>query len=113
MEKELGEFYTEGLAPHGGPGPCVDVPRGRGEAWVGVRAGLVIEPRNHGDRGADVVKAAEGNTVGGVMGARRGCRGGAGRHWGVGPSGALRSAGCRLGSGERLTATGAVRYATE
>ena len=20
MEKELGEFYTEGLAPHGGPG---------------------------------------------------------------------------------------------
>ncbi len=67
MEKELGEFYTEGLAPHGGPGPCVDVPRGRGEAWVGVRAGLVIEPRNHGDRGADVVKAAEGNTVGGVM----------------------------------------------
>src|SRR6266545_4150967 len=52
MEKELGELYTEGLAPHGGPGPCVDVPRGRGEAWVGVRAGLVLEPRNHGDRRA-------------------------------------------------------------
>src|SRR6266508_904223 len=67
MEKELGGFYTEGLAPPGGTGHCVDVPRGRGEAWVGVRAGLVIEPRNHGDRGADVVKAAEGNTVGGVM----------------------------------------------
>jgi RNA-directed DNA polymerase len=67
MEKELGEFYTEGLAPHGGPESCVDVPRGRGEALTGVRAGRVIEPRNHGNRGADVVKAAEGNTVGGVM----------------------------------------------
>jgi hypothetical protein len=58
---------AEGLAPHGGPEPCVDVPRGRGEAWVGVRVGRAIEPRNHGVRGADAVKTAEGNTVGGVM----------------------------------------------
>src|SRR5260370_42685101 len=58
---------TEGLAPHGGPGPCVDDPRGRGEAWVGVRLGRAIEPRNHRVRGADVVVMAEGNTVGGAM----------------------------------------------
>jgi hypothetical protein len=57
---------AEGLAPHGGPGPCVDVPRGRGEAWVGVRVGRVIEPRNHIVRGADAVNEAEGNTAGGV-----------------------------------------------
>jgi hypothetical protein len=58
---------TEGLAPHGGPGPCVDDPRGRGEAWVGVRVGRAIEPRNHRVRGADAVTKVEGNTVGGVM----------------------------------------------
>jgi hypothetical protein len=58
---------AEGLAPHGGPGPCVDDPRGRGEAWVGVRVGRAIEPRNHRVRGADAVVKAEGNTVGGVM----------------------------------------------
>jgi hypothetical protein len=57
---------AEGLAPHGGPGPCVDVPRGRGEAWVGVRVGRVIEPRNQWVRGADAVTQVEGNTVGGV-----------------------------------------------
>jgi hypothetical protein len=58
---------AEGLAPHGGPGPCVDDPRGRGEAWVGVRVGRAIEPRNHIFRGADAVEMAEGNIVGGVM----------------------------------------------
>lgn len=40
------ELYVEGLATHGGPEPCVDVPRGRGEALVGARAGRAIEPRN-------------------------------------------------------------------
>lgn len=40
------ELYVEGVATHGGPEPCVDVPRGRGEALVGVRAGRAIEPRN-------------------------------------------------------------------
>ena len=40
------ELYAEGLATHGGPEPCVDVPRGRGEALAGVRAGRAIEPRN-------------------------------------------------------------------
>jgi hypothetical protein len=42
------ELYVEGLATHGGPEPCVDVPRGRGEALVGARAGRAIEPRNQG-----------------------------------------------------------------
>ena len=41
------ELYAEGLASHGGPQPCVDVPRGRGEALAWARAGRVIEPRNH------------------------------------------------------------------
>jgi hypothetical protein len=40
------ELYVEGLATHGGPESCVDVPRGRGEALSGVGAGRVIEPRN-------------------------------------------------------------------
>ena len=41
------ELYVEGLATHGGPQPCVDDPRGRGEALAGARAGRAIEPRNH------------------------------------------------------------------
>src|SRR5260370_11794471 len=46
MEEEMEELYVEGPATHGGPEPCVDVPRGRGEALVGARAGQAIEPRN-------------------------------------------------------------------
>jgi hypothetical protein len=60
------ELYVEGLATHGGPEPCVDVPRGRGEALAGVRAGRAIEPRNRNDRGADAVQEVEGNTTGGA-----------------------------------------------
>jgi hypothetical protein len=41
------ELCAEGLASHGGPQPCVDVPRGRGEALAWARAGRAIEPRNH------------------------------------------------------------------
>ena len=67
MGVRMEEPDAEGLAPHGGPGPCVDDPRGRGEAWVGVRVGRAIEPRNHFVRGADAVTEAEGNTVDGVM----------------------------------------------
>jgi hypothetical protein len=48
-------LYIEGLAIHGGPESCVGDPRGRSEALIGVRAGSVIEPRNQGFRGADVV----------------------------------------------------------
>jgi hypothetical protein len=32
MEEEMEVLYVEGLATHGGPEPCVDDPRGRGEA---------------------------------------------------------------------------------
>ena len=49
------ELYIEGVATHDDPEPCVDVREGVGEASVGARAGRAIEPRNHGDRGADVV----------------------------------------------------------
>jgi hypothetical protein len=45
MEEEMEELYVEGLATHGGPESCVDVPRGCGEALTGVRVGRVIEPR--------------------------------------------------------------------
>src|ERR1035441_8749923 len=47
MEEEMEELYVEGLATHGDPESCVDVPRGRGEALAGARAGRAIEPRNH------------------------------------------------------------------
>ena len=40
------ELYVEGPATHDDPKPCVDDPRGRGEALVGARAGQAIEPRN-------------------------------------------------------------------
>jgi len=75
------ELYAEGLASHGGPGPCVDDPRGRGEALAGVRAGRAIEPRNQDLRGADAVQEVEGNIVGGVIASRqRAPRG----HWNQG-----------------------------
>jgi hypothetical protein len=61
------ELYVEGLATRDGPQPCVDVPRGRGEALAGARAGRAIEPRNHPFRGADTVGKVEGNTAGGAM----------------------------------------------
>jgi hypothetical protein len=50
------ELYIEGVAVHGGPESCVVVCEDCGEALTGVRAGWAIEPRNQGDRGADVVK---------------------------------------------------------
>src|SRR5258708_5233806 len=40
------EFYVEGLATRDDPEPCVDDPRGHGEASAGARAGRAIEPRN-------------------------------------------------------------------
>ena len=61
------ELYAEGLATHGGPEPCVDDPRGRGEALAGARAGRAIEPRNQQLRGADAVHEAEGNIAGSAM----------------------------------------------
>ena len=61
------ELYVEGLATRDGPQSCVDVPRGRGEALAGVRAGRAIEPRNQDLRGADAVQEVEGNIAGGVM----------------------------------------------
>src|SRR6266581_2677133 len=64
MEEEMKELYTEGVAIHGDPEPCVDVPRGRGEASVGARAGRAIEPRNQCVRGAHTVHDVEGHTGG-------------------------------------------------
>src|SRR6266487_3078728 len=67
MEEEMEELYVEGLATHGGPESCVDVPRGRGEALTGARAGRAIEPRNQALRSADAVQKVEGNTAGGAI----------------------------------------------
>lgn len=52
------ELYIEGIATHDDPEPCVNVREGVGEASEGARAGRAIEPRNHGDRGADAVYKA-------------------------------------------------------
>src|SRR5215469_8773801 len=72
MEEEMEELYVEGLATRGGPESCVDVPRGRGEALTGARAGRVIEPRNQPVRGADTVPKVEGNTAAGAIASRLG-----------------------------------------
>jgi RNA-directed DNA polymerase len=58
------ELYVEGPANHDGPEPCVDVPRGRGEALDRGMRRPGIEPRNQSTRGADAVVVAEGNTGG-------------------------------------------------
>jgi hypothetical protein len=56
MEKEMRELDGEGVAIHVGPGSCVRVREGAGEALIGVRAGWAIEPRNLNKvRGADAV----------------------------------------------------------
>ena len=52
------ELCIEGLANHDGREPCAGFREGAGEASVAVRAGQVIEPRNHRVRGADAVYEA-------------------------------------------------------
>ncbi len=49
------ESHAEGLATHGDPESCVGTREGDGEALTGARVGRAMEPRNHRDRGADVV----------------------------------------------------------
>jgi len=49
------ESNIEGVASHDGPESCAGPREGAGEALTGVRAGRDMEPRNHIDRGADVV----------------------------------------------------------
>jgi hypothetical protein len=61
------KLYVEGLASHDGPGSCVSVREGVGEAWTGVRAGQVIEPRNSRFGVPTRSLYVEGNTAGGVI----------------------------------------------
>lgn len=49
------ELYTEGVATRGGPEPCVGIREGVGEVLDRGTCRPAIEPRNHGDRGADAV----------------------------------------------------------
>ena len=59
------ESDIEGLATHGGPESCVGAREGTGEALTGgVQAGPLS--REMRLRGADAVKAAEGNIAGGA-----------------------------------------------
>jgi hypothetical protein len=55
MEREMRELYIEGVATHGGPEPCVGVRKDVGEVLDRGTCRPAIEPRNHRDRGADVV----------------------------------------------------------
>src|SRR5664280_96108 len=55
MEWEMRVLYIEGIAIHSGPESCVAVREGGGEALTGECTGRAIEPRNHGNRGADAV----------------------------------------------------------
>ena len=66
MEQGMKESDAEGLATHGGPGPCAGARKDAGEALAGERVGRAIEPRNQQHRGADAVGEAEGHTAGGV-----------------------------------------------
>ena len=65
------EPYTEGVATHGGPEPCVGDPRGRSEALAGVHAGRLLSLENSIVQGADAVVGVEGNTAGGVIASRQ------------------------------------------
>ena len=49
------ELYIEDLANHGGPEPCVGVPRGRSEALDRGARRPAIEPRKANVWGADAV----------------------------------------------------------
>jgi hypothetical protein len=66
------ELHVEGLATHGGPGPCVASCEGRGEALAGARAGRAIEPRKEQTGVPALYKEAEGSIVGGAIASRRG-----------------------------------------
>jgi len=57
-------LYIEGLANHDGPESCVGDPRGRSEAWTGVRAGPAIELRNQGFGVPTPLTRSEGKIAG-------------------------------------------------
>jgi len=59
------EPYIEGVATHDGPESCAVVCEGGGEAWTGVRAGRVIEPRNQRSGVPTPSLRVEGNTADG------------------------------------------------
>ena len=60
------ESYGEGIADHTGSEPCVGLPRGGGEALVGVRAGRVLSCEIYELQGADAISTAEGDVAGSV-----------------------------------------------
>ena len=81
-EYEVEVLYSEGIASHTGPEPCVCVREGTGEASAGDRIGQPLSRERTLIPGADGVIQSEGNTDGhvnaSVWTSRRGRR-----HWHV------------------------------
>ena len=64
-------LYSEGVATHTGPKPCVDPREGAGEASAGERAGRPLSRERAIVPGADVVTVTEGHTSGRVSASAR------------------------------------------
>ena len=64
-------LYSEGVATHTGPKPCVDPREGAGEASAGERAGWPLSRERATVPGADGVTVPEGHTRGGASASLR------------------------------------------
>jgi hypothetical protein len=67
-------LYSEGVATHTGPKPCVDPREGAGEASAGERAGWPSSRERATVPGADGVTVPEGHTRGGASASPRSIR---------------------------------------
>ncbi len=74
--------YSEGVANHTGPEPCVGIREGAGEALAGERIGQPLSRESLNNPGADVVVFTEGNMDGRVSASARPTRRGR-RPWHV------------------------------
>jgi hypothetical protein len=81
-EYEVEVLYSEGIASHTGPEPCVRVREGTGEASAGDRIGQPLSRERTSSRDADGVIQSEGNTDGRVIASARTARRGR-RPWHV------------------------------
>jgi hypothetical protein len=64
-------LYSEGVATHTGPKPCVGPREGSGEASAGERAGWPLSRERATVPGADGVTVPEGHTSGGASASLR------------------------------------------
>ena len=70
-EYEVEVLYSEGVASHTGPEPCVRVREGTGEASAGDRIGQSLSRERTLIPGADGVIQSEGNTDGRAIASAR------------------------------------------